>query len=785
MPKVMLINVTHPEESRVGVVADGVLESFEIESLSREHLKGNIYKGVVQRIHPALEAAFVDIGGDRHAFLPLDEVCFRNLPRPPESGNGVGAPDGRRRWRIRDLLHSGDELLVQIVKEPYGNKPPTLTSFFSLPGRYLVLLPGSEEAGVSRRIEGEERIRLRRLIGDLQVPEGFGLIARTAAGFDPSPAELDRDLQYLLRLWDSVQRVAGQKKGPALVYREHDIVLRTIRDFFAPDIDEIYIDNEEVFQRARGFLQNVMPGHEHVLHLYAGEQPIFSAFDVETQFESIFKRRVPLTSGGGIVIDTTEALTAIDVNSGGAMRGANPEETAFRTNKEAAVEVARQLRLRDIGGLIVVDFIDMREQNHIHEVERILREAMRQDRARHEAGRISRFGLMEISRQRLRPTAMASTYTTCPMCEGHGAVRTTESAALVTLRKIHNRVAQGDVANLRVGVPVPVAMYLLNQKRDDVAQLEARYRTRIHVQPSERLMPHEAELEATLRPEPPRLLVTAGPAAEETAAEQPAASSAPAADAALGGKRRRRRRRRKKGTLRAAVALAEGLSALGGSVQVGGEPEPGAAAEPTETAPPVSDLGPAPAGAGRRRGRSRRRSGGRTGPQGARAPAGEPSRQAAEREPAEQVSQPAGAAARPQPDRGLSGAPPAREEDVPEKPLAAPEGIGAPPSGSRAQQAAATEPAAAPERKSRPARTPRRTGARKPVARERAATDEQGPPSGDEREAASIEAGGVRRKAGSRRRATKREPARSETGAAAASRRTRSRRRRTDESPEK
>jgi len=567
MAKTMLINMTHAEESRVGIVTNGVLTSFEIESASREHLKGNIYMGVVQRIHPALEAAFVDIGADRDAFLPLDEICFRNLPGlTREGGNGA---EGRRRLRIREVLKPGQEVLVQIAKEEFANKPPTLSTFYSLPGRYLVLLPGSDEAGISRKIEGPDRSHLRELIDKLEPPEGFGIIVRTAAGFDQGARELQRDLHYLLRLWETIQQAAGSRRAPALVYREHDVVLRNIRDYFTPDIDEIYVDNEEVYQRARSFLHDVMPGKEVVLHLYKGDKPIFSHFNVEAQIESIYKRRVPLKSGGSIVIDGTEALTAIDVNSGRSTRGSSQEETAFRTNVEAATEIARQLRLRDLGGLIVIDFIDMRNAQHIAEVEKAFCEAMREDKARHESGRISHFGLLEISRQRLRPAAAASSYTACPMCEGHGLVRTTESAALVALRKIHNRVAQGDVAGLRVSLPPDVAVYLLNQKRDDLAQLERRYDTRIQVALTAGLMPHQIEMEVRSRQEPVAKTTArvGGITAEEdvlaaaddgngaTAATATAATTAPPAagpapsegEAQPHGKRRRRRRSRRRG----------------------------------------------------------------------------------------------------------------------------------------------------------------------------------------------------------------------------------------------
>ncbi len=595
MSKIMLINVTHAEESRVGIVADGVLASFEIESFSREHLKGNIYKGVVHRIHPALEAAFVDIGADRDAFLPLDEICFRNLPAPLRNGGG----EGRRRPRIKEILKPGEEVLVQIVKEEFGSKPPTLSTFYSLPGRYLVLLPGSDEAGISRKIEGAERTRLRELIEELQPPEGFGIIIRTAATFDEGSRELHRDYTYLLRLWETIKQAATARRAPALVYREHDLVLRNIRDYFTPDIDEIYVDNEEVFERAREFLRDVMPGKENVLHLYKGDQPIFSHFNVEAQIESIYKRRVPLKSGGSIVIDGTEALTAIDVNSGRSVRGSSQEDTAFRTNLEAAAEIGRQLRLRDVGGLVVIDFIDMRGAQHISEVEKTMREAMREEKARHEIGRISHFGLMEISRQRLRPAAAATSYTACSMCEGHGLVRTTESAALVALRKVHNRVAQGDVSTLRVALPPDVAVYLLNHKRDDLAQLERRYATRIQVVLDAQLMPHQSDLEvrprverpqpeprarlggvAAAEPEAAALVGNGEAAATETAEPAPAvaepAAGPPtaAADNARQGKRRWRRRGRRRGRgKQAAAAIGEALAALGAQAALPQEPE--------------------------------------------------------------------------------------------------------------------------------------------------------------------------------------------------------------------
>ncbi len=546
MPKVMLINVTHSEESRVGIMNDRVLESFEIESLSRAHLKGNIYKGVVHRIHPALEAAFVDIGAERDAFLPLDEICFNNLEDDPKasSRNGSG---GRSQLRIRDVLRPGQEVLVQITKEQFANKPPTLSTFYSLPGRYLVLLPGSEDTGISRRIEGEERDRLRKVVDDLKPDSGFGLIVRTVAGLEDNGQELSRDLDYLKRLWNNVQDASHGRSAPSLIYREHDIVQRAIRDFYTPDISEIYIDDEDVYQRAREFLRAIMPGSESVLRLYRGEQPLFSAFSVEEQIESVFGRRVRLKSGGSIVIDGTEALTAIDVNSGGAVRGANPEETAFKTNREAAAEVARQLRLRDIGGIIVVDFIDMRDPRHNREIEQLMRDEMRLDKARHETSRLSSLGLMQISRQRLRPAAGATSHITCPLCQGYGSVRTHGSAALGAIRKIHDRLSLGDVDTLTVTLPTDVGLYVLNQKREDLANLESRYESTVEVRLSGELLPHEIETsvkERSRSTSPSKPSATGG--IVEAAAES-ARSSANGAEGGDGNKRRRRRRRKRGG----------------------------------------------------------------------------------------------------------------------------------------------------------------------------------------------------------------------------------------------
>jgi ribonuclease E len=584
MPKVMLINVTHSEESRVGILNDRILESFEIESLSRAHLKGNIYKGVVHRIHPALEAAFVDIGAERDAFLPLDEVCFNNLDETPKPNGSESS--GRSQLRIRDVLRPGQEILVQITKEQFANKPPTLSTFYSLPGRYLVLLPGSEDTGISRRIEGDERDRLRKIVDDLKPESGFGLIVRTVAGLEDNGRELTRDLEYLQRLWSNVQGAARGSAAPSLVYREHDIVQRAIRDFYTPDISEIYIDDEDVFQRAREFLRAIMPGSEAVLRLYRGEQPLFSAFSVEEQIESVFGRRVRLRSGGSIVIDGTEALTAIDVNSGGAVRGANPEETAFRTNREAAAEVARQLRLRDIGGIIVVDFIDMRDPKHIREIEQLMRTEMRLDKARHETGRLSSLGLMQISRQRLRPAAGATSHVTCPLCQGYGSVRTHGSAALGAIRKIHDRLSLGDVDRMIVTLPSEVGLYVLNQKREDLANLESRYESTVEIRLSEHLLPHEIETEVVERSR-----AVAPKKAIEPGAVAPAAEGGTSTDE-NGGKRRRRRRRKRPG-----AAAAEGGDTPAAAAAESGDSAAAAPADSAETTPAADTDGASEAAA--------------------------------------------------------------------------------------------------------------------------------------------------------------------------------------------
>jgi len=490
MAKAMLINVTHPEESRVAIVNNGVLESFEIETVQHGQLKGNIYRGIVRNVNHSLQAAFIEFGGERDGFLPLDEVNYQVLPA--RSGKEKG-------HKIEDHLRPGLEVTVQVVKDGFGSKPPTLSTFISLPGRFLVLTPDSDAGGVSRKIENEEqRERLRRVLSELKSPEGAGLIVRTA-GIDQNKTELNRDLRYLLRLWLNIQEAAKSHPAPTMLYRERDLAIRTIRDYLTADIEEIYIDDEEVHRRADNWFKAVMPTKRKVLKLYTGAAPLFARSNIEDQIEQIFKRKVNLRSGGGIIIDSTEALTAIDVNSGKFHRSGNIEDTALQTNLEAAEEICRQLRLRDLGGIIVIDFIDMRSRRNTRSIEKVVRDAMKADKARHDITGISKLGLMEISRQRLKPTKVASTFVDCDVCGGDGVVRAVESASLSALRKLHTLAARGEAESIRLGLPADVAIHLLNFKREEIFELEQRHRCTILVVAQEGLKRPDADLSETKR----------------------------------------------------------------------------------------------------------------------------------------------------------------------------------------------------------------------------------------------------------------------------------------------
>jgi ribonuclease E len=477
----MLINAEDPEENRVAIVADGILEEFDIETTHKEQVKSNIYKGVVVKVEVGLQAAFVDYGGKRAGFLPLGEVhptCYAD----PELAKRGG------RVRIHDVLKRNQELLIQVVKDEIGTKGAALSTYISLPGRYLVLMPGVDATRVSRKIEDEaERRKLKEIVAQLEPPAGMGVIIRTA-GLERTKQELQRDLAYLLKLWETILSQAKDLPAPSVVYQERDLIIRSIRDYFTPDISEILVDDREVFKQAREFLQAIMPRYVGRIKLYREKRPVFSKYQLEEQIEAIFEDKIPLKSGGSIVIERTEAMVSIDVNSGRSTQERGMEETAFKTNMEAAEEIARQLRLRDLGGLVVIDFIDMRDRKHIQEVERCLKNALKRDKARTEMSRISKFGLLEVSRQRLKPALQDETTLPCVHCKGQGLVRSPESLGLTVLRKIQAAAVKGNLLTAKAKVPLEAANYLLNEKRDRLLKLEHEYDISIHIEGDAALM---------------------------------------------------------------------------------------------------------------------------------------------------------------------------------------------------------------------------------------------------------------------------------------------------------
>lgn len=461
--KRMLFNATQAEELRVAIVDGQKLVDLDIETVGKEQRKGNIYKGIITRIEPSLEACFVDYGTERHGFLPFKEVS-----RSYFQGYDGGRP------RIQDVLREGMEVVVQVEKDERGNKGAALTTYISLAGRYLVLMPNNPRGGgVSRRIEGEERQELKDLLAQLEVPNGMSLIARTA-GIGRNLEELQWDMGYLMQLWRAIEGAAGSQSAPFLILQEGSLVIRAIRDYYHPDIGEILIDTDEIYEQARQFMSHVMPNMVHRVKLYKDHVPLFSRFQIEHQIETAFSRSVQLPSGGAIVIDHTEALVSIDVNSARSTKGADIEETALRTNVEAAEEIARQLRLRDLGGLIVIDFIDMENPKNQREVENKLRDVLKHDRARVQMGKLSRFGLLELSRQRLQPSLGETSHEPCPRCHGIGFIRGTESSALHILRIIQEEAMKENTGAVHAQVPVDVATFLLNEKRAEIHSIEER-----------------------------------------------------------------------------------------------------------------------------------------------------------------------------------------------------------------------------------------------------------------------------------------------------------------------
>ncbi|MDX2218715.1 MAG: Rne/Rng family ribonuclease [Burkholderiales bacterium] len=483
--KRMLFNATQAEELRVAIVDGQKLIDLDIEHAGQEQRKSNIYKGAITRVEPSLEAVFVDYGAERHGFLPFKEIARNYIVN--EDGEGS-------RSKIAQSLRVGQEILVQVEKDERGNKGAALTTYISLAGRYLVLMPNNPRGGgVSRRVEGDDRAELREIMDQLEIPEGMSLIARTA-GIGRGVEELRWDMNYLLQLWEAIDGAGKEVKAPELIYLESSLVVRAIRDLFQPDIGEILIDTQEIFEQAQSFMSTVMPANVNKVKLYKDDVPLFSRFQIEHQIETAYRRDVTLPSGGAIVIDHTEALVSIDVNSARATKGHDIEETATRTNLEAADEIARQLRLRDLGGLVVIDFIDMESAKNQREVENRLRDALRYDRARVQTGKISRFGLLELSRQRLQP-ALSESNIPCPRCGGTGHIRDTSSSALHILRILQEEAMKDSTAAVHAQVPVDVATFLLNEKREDIHKIEMRFKVDVVLIPNIHLTTPNYEVE--------------------------------------------------------------------------------------------------------------------------------------------------------------------------------------------------------------------------------------------------------------------------------------------------
>ncbi len=500
----MLINVLQPEESRIAMVENGVLEELYVERNSLENYVGNIYKGRIVNIEPSIQAAFVDFGVGRNGFLHVSDVEFQYYKHlvggrrdddqdddePDDDGPRPRNPRGRARTNernvrnkppIQDIFRRGSEVLVQVIKEGIGTKGPTLSTYISIPGRYLVLMPGLQRVGVSRKIEDDSvRRKLRQALLELNPPEGLGFIIRTA-GIDRSQPDLQRDLNYLLRLWNLIVGRLKKYPAPVDIYEESDMIIRTIRDIYTADIDTVWIDEPRAYERAREFMKIVLPRHVNRIQLYEGKEPLFRKYNIEEEIARIQSRRVPLDGGGSLVIDQTEALVAIDVNSGSFRLDDNAEENAYQVNLRAAEEISRQLRLRDLGGVIVNDFIDMREERHRRGVERAFREAVRRDRARTKILRISPFGLIEMTRQRIRPSLRRSIYEDCPCCNGTAQVKTAESMSIEVMRQLMSHANIEGVKKVTVDVHERVAAFLNNRKRRDITVMEENYGVAINI----------------------------------------------------------------------------------------------------------------------------------------------------------------------------------------------------------------------------------------------------------------------------------------------------------------
>jgi ribonuclease E len=523
----MLVNATQAEEIRVALVDNQRLYDLDIENRQREQKKANIYKGKITRVEPSLEAAFVDYGAERHGFLPLKEIAREYFARSERDGDG--------RTRIKDLIKEGTEVIVQVDKEERGNKGAALTTFISLAGRYLVLMPNNPRAGgISRRIDGDDRADLKDALSHIDVPQGMGVIIRTA-GVGRTAEELQRDLSRQVQLWNSIKSSAESVPAPHFLFEESDVIIRAIRDYLRPDILDVYLDTRESYEKAQAYVQRIMPEYLNRIKFYQESLPLFNRYQIEGQIETAFEREVKLPSGGAIVIDITEALVSVDINSSRATKGGDIEETALATNLEAADEIARQLRLRDIGGLVVIDFIDMQAPRNQRDVVNRMRDALAIDRARVQIGTISRFGLLEMSRQRLRPSLEETTSKVCPRCHGQGTIRDTKSLSLSILRIIEEEAKKERSAEIRAVVPVPVGTFLLNEKRSAISQIEARHGSRVVILPNaDMVTPHyqvtrlrDDEIDATELSYNIRLInEDAIEEAQEAKAAQPSAAKA-------------------------------------------------------------------------------------------------------------------------------------------------------------------------------------------------------------------------------------------------------------------
>ncbi|CAN2041570.1 ribonuclease E [Candidatus Magnetomoraceae bacterium gMMP-15] len=484
MSRKILINAVDREECRIARINDNQLEEFQIETSAREITNGNIYKGIIVRIEPGLQAVFVDYGAARHGFLQKHEIHSDYYQDNPTGGNS-----------IKNMVKTGQELLIQITKDPVSKKGAMLSTFMSLPGRNVVLMPGSTTKGVSRKIEDEnERNRLKDIVKSLKIPDGFGIIVRTA-GVNCTKSILSKDIKYLMRLWKNIKKEGMVMQAPVLLYKERNASIRSIRDHFTPDINEILIDNEEVYKEIRDFIKVISPKHKKIIKLHTSQTPIFAKYQLEEQIASIFDCRVGLKSGGSIIINPTEALVAIDVNSGKATKKKSIEETAYQTNIEAAEEIARQLRLRDLGGLIVIDFIDMKVMGHKTAVEKTIKNNLKIDRARTKTGRISKFGLMEMSRQRINPSIDYGSFIKCSYCKGRGIVPSPETEALSFLRKLRAETMKENISCLKGMLPVSAASYLINRKRKELLDLESRCGLIITIEGNSSMIPGECKID--------------------------------------------------------------------------------------------------------------------------------------------------------------------------------------------------------------------------------------------------------------------------------------------------